>query len=204
MGGLGVLFCIGLYLFIALKVIGTFKTSRYQWLVITLVVLIPSGDAVVGRWYLQQLCAKEGGLKVNRVVEHVEGFMDDYRDYWVKEGGYQFVESYPEDGRVTRYSKQGEQIIKEENVVPKSQYRLRSLDSGSIRNMYLRDRYVIDDVKSGEVLATDTQIAFNGGWAERFLAQFSDAGGGTVAWCINTELDSIVRYKRLVATTLKK
>ena len=129
--------------------------------------------------------------------------MDDYRDYWVKEGGYQFAESYPEDGRVTRYSKQGEQIVKEENVVPKSQYRLRSLDSGSIRNMYLRDRYVIDDVKSGEVLARDTQIAFNGGWAERFLAQFSDAGGGTVAWCTNTELDPVIRHRRIVSNTLK-
>ena len=64
MGGLGVLFCIGLYLFIAFKVIGAFKTSRYQWLVIALVVLIPSGDAVVGRWYLQHLCAKEGSKGV--------------------------------------------------------------------------------------------------------------------------------------------
>lgn len=199
MGGLGVLFCIGLYLFIAFKVIGAFKTSRYQWLVIALVVLIPSGDAVFGRWYLQHLCAKEGGLRVYRVAEHVEGFMDDYRDYWVKKGGYQFVESYPEDGRVTRYSKQGEQIIKEENVVPKSQYRLRSLHIGDTKNIYLQYQYVLDDTQSGEILATQTQIGFNGGWAEKVIAAFSD-GGVNPTWCDYTDFHN---PKEVVNSTLK-
>lgn len=50
-----------------------------------------------------------------------------------------------------------------------------------------------------EVLATSTQVYFNGGWAEKFLAAFSDAGGGSVARCDGVELD----YKGLVASTFK-
>ena len=86
--------------------------------------------------------------------------------------------------------------------MPKSQYRVGSLHIGDTKNIYLKNQFVVDSVK-GEVLATDTQIAFNGGWTERFLAQFSDAGGGTVAWCTNTDLNPVVRHRRLVASTLK-
>jgi hypothetical protein len=186
MGGLAVLFFIGLYFVIAFKVVGKFKASRYKWLAVALVVLIPSGDAVVGRLYLKYLCSKEGGLKVYRVAEHVEGFMSDTSwdgDYWLKNDGFKFSESRPVNGMVTRYSMQDGKLITENRVIPKSKYRLRSLHIGDTKNIYLRYQYVLDDMQSGEVLATHTEVGFNGGWAERFLAQFSDAGGGGVAWC---------------------
>lgn len=203
MGGLAILFFIGFYLAIAFAVVGKFKVSRYKWLMVALVILIPSGDAIVGRVYLKYLCAKEGGLKVHRVVDHVEGFMDDgsHSDYWIKEYGYQFSENRPTNGMTTRYSKQNGQILREDNVIPRSKYRVSST-FGNTKDIYLRSQFVVDTLK-GEVLATDTQIAFNGGWAERFLAQFSDAGGGTVAWCTNAELYPEIRQRKMVSATLK-
>lgn len=203
MGGLAALFFIGLYVFITYKIVKRFEGSRYKWLVLALMVLIPSGDAVVGRLYLKHLCMEEGGLKVHRVAEHVEGFMDDYRDYWVKEGKYQFSEEFPVNGKVTRHFKQNGQMIREDKEMPQSKYRVRSQTVGSVHDRYLRDMFLVESISNSEILASDTQIAFNGGWAERFLAQFSDAGGGAVAWCTNTELDPVIRHRRIVSNTLK-
>lgn len=203
MGGLAALFFIGLYIAIAYWVFKRCGGSSFRWMVLALAVLIPSGDAVVGRLYLKHLCAQEGGLKVYRVAEHVDGFMDDYRDYWVKAGKYRFTEEFPINGKVIRYSKNNGKIIREDNVLPQSQYRVRLQHLGSVHDRYLRNMYLVESIPNGEILATDTQIAFNGGWAERFIALFSDAGGGTVAWCTNTELDPLVRHGRLVSTTLK-
>jgi len=201
MGGLAVLFFIALYLVIAFKVVGKFKASRYKWMVVALVVLIPSGDAVVGRIYLKYLCAKEGGLKVYRVAEHVEGFMGNgtHNDYWVKERGYQFAEDRPVSGMTTRYSNKNGQIIREDNVLPNSRYKLSLLNFGQVKHFYMRQQYVLETMNSGEILATDNQIYFNGGWAEKFLAAFSDAGGGSVARCDNSRLD----YENLVTSVLK-
>jgi hypothetical protein len=203
MGGLAALFFIGLYFVIAFKVFGKFKASRYKWLVVALVILIPSGDAVVGRLYLKYLCAKEGGLKVYRVAEGVEGFMDafSHSDYWIKKHGYQFSEDRLTNGMTTRYSKLNGNIVQENNVIPRSQYRVNST-FGNTKDINLKSQFVVETLQ-GEVLATDTQVAFNGGWAERFLAQFSDAGGGAVAWCTNTELDPVIRHRRIVSSTLK-
>lgn len=205
MGGLAAIFFIGLYIAIAYWVFKRCGGSKFRWLVLALAVLIPSGDAVVGRLYLKQLCAKEGGLKVYRVAEHVDGFMDDgsHSDYWVRVGGYQFAEDRPINGMTARYFKQDGQIVREDNVLPQSQYRVRLQHMGSVHDRYLRNTYLVESIPNGEILATDTQIAFNGGWAERFIALFSDSGGGTVAWCTNTELDPVVRHRRLVSSTLK-
>lgn len=57
MSGIGVLFVIGLYFFIAYKIVGALKTRRLKWLAVVILVLIPTADAVVGRVYLQHLCA---------------------------------------------------------------------------------------------------------------------------------------------------
>lgn len=205
MGGLAALFFIGLYIAIAYWVFKRCGRSGFRWLVLAVAVLIPSGDAVVGRLYLKQLCAEEGGLKVYRVAEHVDGFMDDgsHSNYWVSERGYQFAENRPINGMTTRYFKQDGQIVQADNVLPESQYRVRSQNIGSVHDRYLRNLFLVESIPNSEILATDTQIAFNGGWAERFIALFSDSGGGTVAWCTNTELDPVARHRKLVTTALK-
>lgn len=202
MGGLAILFFLGLYFVLTVTVIVKAKPLWAKGLVLLAALLVPTTDAMYGRYKLKQMCSAEGGLKVYRVAEQVEGFMDDYRDYWIKEGNYQFAEDFSANGKVTRYSKQNGQIVQEPDVIPKSLYRVSSKYIGNTKNIYLRNQFVIDTIQ-GEVLAIDTQIAFNGGWAERFLAQFSDAGGGTVAWCTNTELDPVIRHRRIVSSTLK-
>ena len=142
MGGLAVLLSISLYLVVAYWAITATKASRLKWLVVAVVVLFPTADAIVGRVYLKYLCAKEGGLKVNRVVEHVEGFMEQLgTDYWVRDGGYQFTENYPTNGKVTRYSKQNGPILREDGVMPKSQYRVGSLHIGGTKNIYLKNQF---------------------------------------------------------------
>ncbi len=204
MGGLTVLFLLGLYLVLAIVAIVKAKPVWAKGLVLLAALLIPTADAVYGRIKLKQMCAVEGGLKVYRVAHGVEGFADENSgsDYWVKEHGYQFIEDLPTSGPTIRYSRQNGQIIGEENVSPKSKYRVRGKYIGWLKDSYLRHQYLIEST-SGELLATDTQIAFNGGWAERFLAQFSDAGASSVAWCINTELDPVKRYRKMVLSTLK-
>jgi hypothetical protein len=203
MGGLGFILVIALYIFVAYKVVAAMERRWIKKVAIIVVLLIPTADAIYGRIKLRSMCEAEAGLKIFRVAEHVEGFMDDgsHSDYWVKEHGYQFSENRLTNDKTTRYSKQNGQLIREDNVMPRSQYRVSST-FGNTKDIYLRSQFVVD-TPQGEILATDTQIAFNGGWAERFLAQFSDAGGGTVAWCSNTELDSVIRHRRLVSSTLK-
>ena len=178
MGGLAALFFIGLYISVAYWAFKRFERSSLRWLVLAVAVLIPSGDAVVGRLYLKHLCAQEGGLKVYRVVKHVDGFMDDYGDYWVKEGKYNFSEQLSVGGKsVMRYSRQNGKIVREDNVLPMSRYGVGLKNIGSVRDRYLRNVFLVQSIPNGGILATDTQIAFNGGWAERFIALFSDSGG---------------------------
>ena len=203
MGGLAVLFFIGLYIAIAYWVFKRFEGSSFRWLVLAVAVLIPSGDAVVGRLYLKHLCNEEGGLRVYRVVENVDGFKDDGSsgDYWVRELGYQFVENQPINGLTTRYFQHDGQITSEKSELLKSGYKLSSLYLRG--DIYGRHQHLVKTLYGGEILASDTQVSFNGGWAERFIALFSDAGGGAVAWCTNTDFDSMVRQRRLLTSTLK-
>jgi len=198
MGGLALIFFIGLYIFIARKLFKRFDGSRYKWLVIVLIVLVPTGDAVVGRLYLKKLCAEEGGLKVYRVAEHVEGFMNNDREYWIEEYGYQFSEDLPSNGVTTRYSKQNGGIVREVKVSPESQYRLL-LKHFDQKKTYRYSQYLIEEIASGEILATQTQIGFNGGWVDKLIAAISD-GGTSPAWCTYTEFHNPAE---IVKRTLK-
>lgn len=202
MAGLGVLILVGLYFFIAYQVVKALKTKASKSLAIAILVLIPTVDAIVGRFYLQHLCATEGGLKVYRVAQGVEGFIGAWgeSDMAVEKYGYKYSESAPVNGRVNRYSKDNGQVVKEKDVLPKSNYRVRYLTTGR-KDIFMRQTLIVETVSGGEVLATDAQIGFNGGWAERFLAQFSGAGGGAVVWCESKDI--LVRYRELIVSSLK-
>lgn len=202
MGGLGVLAVIALYIFIAYVVV---KSAKHRWqkaVAVVAVLLIPTADAIYGRIELKHLCEAEAGLKVYRVAEHVEGFMASTADEsWIKQYGYQFSEGERAAKKFYRITRQDGQIIVEEGVVPKSQYRLRSDDFGE-QEIYGHSRYLIEDITTKEILATDTQVTYHGGWAERLLAMFSDAGPGNVAWCPN-RLYPEIRIQNLANSTLK-
>ena len=124
MGGLAVLFLLGIYIFIAYKVVGLAKTKALKAVALAVILLIPTADAIYGRIKLKQMCAAEGGLKVYRVAEHVEGFMGYADETMITKHGFQFVESCDVARNCYKFSKQNENIIKEYNVTPKSKYRL--------------------------------------------------------------------------------
>lgn len=199
MGGLAVLFLLGLYFVLTVVATVRAKPIWVKGLVLLAALLIPTADAVYGRYKLKQMCAAEGGLKVYRVAYGVEGFMGYADEGMITKHGFQFVEQ-KNSPYYYRLSKQSGEIVREDKVSPKSKYQLReSYDDTSI---YRRSQFLIEDIATGEILATDTRLTFEGGWAERFLAQFSDSGGGNVAFCSDNPYPEI-RTKNLILNTLK-
>ena len=198
MGGLAVLFLLGLYFVLSVIAVVKVKPLWAKGVVLLVALLLPTADAVYGRYKLKQMCAAEGGLKVYRVAENVQGFAGvATSDVWIKEYGFQFSEGERAKGKYYRISKQNNQIIVEENITPKSQYQVISVKTRG-KAQYWKNAYVVQDMQ-GEVLAEDTQISFRGGWAERFLGQFSGAGAGAVASCANRRFET----EKLTTTILK-
>jgi hypothetical protein len=187
MGGLGILLIIGLYLALTISVIVKVKPIWLKGLALLLALLIPTADAVYGRYKLKQMCEAEGGLKVYRIAHGVEGFITSTgNETSLNKYNFDFIEvnhGYNNVFKdVIRYSKRDGQIVAEENVVPKSQYQVRSYHEGE-DTLYLKYKHVVNMISTGEKLAEHTEIGFRGGWAEQFLAAFSDAGAGVVSWC---------------------
>jgi hypothetical protein len=201
MGGLSVLALLGLYIFLAITVFNAAKTTSAKAIVLLLALLIPTADAIYGRIKLQQMCKAEGGLKVYRVAEHVEGFMGYADEEMITKYGYQFVESCDVSKNCYKFSKKNEDVVKEYKVTPKSKYRLR-LIYGNNKDIYNHTQYIIEDIATSEVLATDTALAFRGGWVERFLDRLDGDVGDNVALCSNLP-DSLIRIKNLIISTLK-
>jgi hypothetical protein len=140
-------------------------------------------------------------LKVYRVAQGVEGFMSDGSEdvLAVEKYGYKFSESRPLNGRVNRYSKVNGQVIKENDVMPKSKIRVRFFRTED-KGAYTRTTVTVETFPGGEVLAADIQMGFNGGWAERFIARFG-GGGGSPVWCGYRDIN--VRVREITLKTLK-
>lgn len=209
MGGLGALLVIGVYLVIAYKVIRAIKGQKARYVAVAFFVLLPTADAIVGRLYLTYLCATEGGAKTHRVIENVDGFRDETgpahpTDYRIKQG-YQFVEGpLLHDGNVNRLSLREGASVREQDVPPKSMYRFYFMRIGE-RELFERNRHVVEVMGTREILAEHTQIVFAGGWGEQLLAGFTDAGVGSAAWC-NADKSAAERGKiinTLLLETLK-
>ena len=54
--------------------LGSAKTKALKAVALAVMLLIPTTDAIYGRYKLKQMCAAEGGLKVYRVAEHGGGY----------------------------------------------------------------------------------------------------------------------------------
>lgn len=202
MAGLGVIFIFGIYFFVTYLLVKLAKPTWLKAVVLIVALLIPSVDAIYGRVKLKHMCEAGAGLKVNRVAEHVAGFMASTADEsWIKQYGYQFSEGERTPKKYYRISKQDGQIIVEENVTPKSLYRIR-LQHLDEEETYRRSQYLIEVISTSEILATDTQFGFNGGWAEKLIAAFSD-GGINPTWCTTSEVEPVLWHKRIVLNTLK-
>lgn len=173
MGGLLILFLGALYVWGAFKVVSLVKLSWAKVLLVLLFILIPTADAIYGRIKLRQMCAKEGDLKIYRIVEGVDGFYEgDSRPSgsWIKEHGYRFVEGKGLDGRIMRLSlKPDGQISEETDSVMRSRYRYEYFGS-DFGDGYTRVEQQIKDLITGEVLANAPNISYEGGWVEQLIA----------------------------------
>jgi len=140
---------------------------------ILIFILIPTVDAIYGRIKLKQMCAAEGGLKIYRVVEGVEGF--EYgnsrpSDSWITEYGYKFVEGKGLEGKPMRLRLKSDGKISEEpDAVMQSRYRYEYFGS-DFGVGYTQVEQQIKDLKTNEVLARTRNISYEGGWAERLIA----------------------------------
>jgi hypothetical protein len=176
---------------------GTQKAKKWMaGLVIAVFVLIPTADHYAGKLYLYYVCAKEGGVKIHRVVEGIEGFQDKHTgaDGWFKYG-YRFMEGTKPTGKPVRYTLDTTGRIQEETVFsPMAKY---VLDHNRSRLFYniTRDESVIEEIKTNEKLAVDTSFYFDGGWFARIYC--SGYGG------CGTSCGKHVSITKFVTQTLK-
>lgn len=140
---------------------------------------IPYGDHMAGKIYFNWLCKKEGGERIARTVEDVEGYM------WVfgvpsrkPEGrGYRFYEDrVDKKGMTTRATVTTDgSFVVEKNVSPISRYivkRNRLLENVQIARV--TDN--IEDRVTGEELARYTEFQHRGGWLMRSLEAMNAYG----------------------------
>jgi hypothetical protein len=184
-GGLTVVVILIGYSIATVWIVKRVKGAAIRVIALGLAVLIPTADAVIGRIQLKRMCSMEGGLRVSRVVEGVEGFLDssDRTGYWVERHGYRFTETNVQaGGLVDRVAWVSGKPSWERGVPMSSLYRYRDW-TRTKAGRFEKHEYAVEVIASGEVLSRNTDFRFVGGWAERFLSGFSDAGAGTVAGC---------------------
>lgn len=188
MGGLLVLFLLGLYVWGAYKVVRRVRSVWGKVLLVLVLILIPTADAVYGRYELKQMCAKDGGVKINRVVSNVDGFMDttasritatSTETEWLTKYGFEFIESKAEGGLVDRVTRQPDgKLIEEKEVQPRSRF-IFDAPYGEIKRGFGYNEYRVIDSANKEILALSRNITYRGGWVESLLAIISDAGRGS-------------------------
>lgn len=179
MGGLGILFVLGLYGLLALYAL--VKTPGW-WRLATLaaVLLIPSADSLWAHYVTMPRVCKEAGLKVYRKADKAGGLrLSTADEFWVTKHGFPFVEGERVPGRYYRISRQGDQVVREEEVQPKARY-LSFTERLSPARGVTGTAYRVRDLSTGEVIGELIGFGYGGGWAERFLSAFSDAGSGPI------------------------
>jgi hypothetical protein len=190
MGGLAVLLSIAAYVAVAFIVVRRIRPTRWKVAAVFVALLLPTADALVGRFYVHHLCSTEGGLRVHKVVDGVEGFLVSDgmpSEKWITERGFAFGEGHirtvePLGRVVNRISLKNGVVVVEERVRPSSKYRSFFEDQTDWTGV-VRSSAKVEVIESGDVLAEYKRFFFLGGWAERFLARFSDAGPGTTTRC---------------------
>lgn len=186
MAGLLVVALTVAYLCIAYRVMRLIPSTRGRALALLVTALIPTADAIYGRIELRQMCEAEGGLKIYKTVEGVEGLYIDHlgaTPEWITKHGYQFVEGMGLDRKSMRLSRgPGGKVVEEQGIVPKSLYRYE-YSGGEFGIGFTREEQRVISLPRGEVLARSISIGYQGGWAERLIGKISDAGSGYAKSC---------------------
>ena len=178
--GLSILAVLIIYIALAHFIIKRLKNKKLKYLVIAVFILIPTGDYLLGRIYLQLWCATEGGLMIYETVDNVEGFLSEYG---VKSADLNYFKKlkykYLEQIKKEDIGKGWENIIyiaPDEMGIPRVSY------PGYLRSRYIltmtearlpfgffKQQYRIEEIASGKVLATATNLSFQGGWIKESL-----------------------------------
>lgn len=194
MGGLLILFVAALYIFTVYWIAKKIK-SRWGKIIVTIFfVLVPTADAIYGRFQLKLLCEKDGGLKINRSISNVDGFLNlDMRPSteWLTKFGFEFVEGTLEGGLVDRVTLLSDgQILEEKRVQPRSKFTF-SYEGGTLQKAFSYGEYKITNSQNKEILATHKNVTFQGGWVERIIAGLY-ASEGYAGSCIEGKDQIIV------------
>ncbi len=200
MGGLLILFLIGLYVWGAYKLARRTPTIWGKALVVIAAIMIPTADAVYGRYKLKEMCTAEGGLHIYRVVENVEGFdAPSFRpdDEWIQKYGYRVVEGVELGGKRSRLSLGYDgKNTREMGITPVAEY-VYEMDKGDSHDIFDRSGTHIRVRSTGEILSREVNINYAGGWFERFINGIY-AARGTAGTCGPT-----VSIDELITRTLK-
>lgn len=185
MGGLATLFVVGLYLAIGLWIV---IKSRGWWRLVALlaVILIPTADALWGRYVtLPRLC-KDAGLKVYAKATKDGGLLFDGAadDYYIVKYGFPLVEGQDAAGTYYRFSRVAgqEKTQLERSVQPQAKYVSRSVQL-TPSPTFVGTAYRVEGRNSGALLGELVTYSYLGGWAERFLGGFADSGPGYAGGC---------------------
>jgi hypothetical protein len=176
------LFVVGLYLAIGLWIV---VKSPGWWRLVALlaVILIPTADALWGRYVtLQRLC-KDAGLKVFAKASKEGGLMlSTADDSLLTKYGFPFVEGVDGANKVYRRSLREGKPVLELDVQPQARYVSRSVQLNPSPT-FVGTAYRVEDRTSGVLLGELVTYAYLGGWAERFLGSFADSGPGYAGGC---------------------
>ena len=148
-------------------------------------VLIPTADAIYGRYKLKRMCVEEGGLHIYRVVEGVAGFDDpksrpDESELRIRK--YRFVEGEELSGKRSRLSVQPDgSYLREVGISPISEY-VYEIERSKNTDVYYRSEQRVRARVSGEILGRYINFNYAGGWFERFVNGVY-AGRGTAGSC---------------------
>lgn len=195
MGGLGLLIVLIAYVWLAIATCrwAYRKLTRLAALIVSLTLLtLPFVDAVAGRMMLKAKCKQHGSVVVLESISGVEGlgigygvFADSpsYYGYQFVEGGYAYKDA-PWMFERAEYDPTSGKVQIGKRVTPKASYLL--LEGPRQDSVYFfQTRTSVREIASGREIASFKWFAFRGGWAERVMMSFSDAGPGEVASCGN-------------------
>jgi len=226
MGGLGILFFIVLYIVLSIWLI--IRVSKWYWRVLAVlaIVLVPSADGLWGRYVVMPKLCQDAGLKVFKHVSKSDGLMTnaintkkcDAQKYeakysgdicwtdsdFLKETGLSFVEKDFGDEVVRMKYIDGMPTV-ENNVTPISRYEEKigvHIALSKNASSYSGQESGIYDRLTGETLSRVRRYYYRGGWAERFLGSFGDAGY-TAMHCGPGDHDPIAQNNAIIFETFR-
>lgn len=204
MGALLILWIAAIYLLLAVWITYKVRPWWVKSVVAIALLLIPTADAVYGRIKLRQMCEAEGGLKIYKTVEGVEGLYVDRlgaTPEWITKDGYRFVEGKSPGGKSMRLSRGSDgKLIEERDVALKSRYRYE-YSGGDFGVGYAYGEKRIRDLQTNEILARARNISYEGGWVERLIAGLSGSRSGFAGACL--EGAETISPSKIVTEALK-